>query len=104
MEERIAHQRAIEEVYWRRRIWPKENLNPKPPLDQVVPRAVLRAKVGDYLQKSRALAVDRQRPITGENLQAEIKRMARQTKQLDGNQHSQCTERAMELHGGLDRR
>jgi hypothetical protein len=26
--ERVAYQRAIEEVYWRHRIWPKENLIP----------------------------------------------------------------------------
>ena len=33
--ERVTYQRAIEEVYWRHRIWPKENLNPKPSLDAV---------------------------------------------------------------------
>jgi hypothetical protein len=81
MEDRIAYQRAIEEVYWRHRIWPKENPKPPPALDRVVPPSVLRAKVEDYLHKSRALAVDRQRPITEEDLQAEIKRMARHTKQ-----------------------
>ena len=55
MEERIAYQRAIEEVYWRHRIWPKEKIpKPKPALNQVVPPSVLpRAKVEDYLQKSR---------------------------------------------------
>jgi hypothetical protein len=79
MEERIACQRAIEEVYWRHRIWPKDNAKPKRALDQVVPPSVLQAKVEDYLQKSRVLALSR--PITGEDLQAEIKRMARQTKQ-----------------------
>jgi hypothetical protein len=29
--ERVVYQRAIEEVYWRHRNWPKENPNPKPP-------------------------------------------------------------------------
>jgi hypothetical protein len=29
--DRVAYQRAIEEVYWRHRIWPKEQLGPKPP-------------------------------------------------------------------------
>jgi hypothetical protein len=28
--ERLAYQRAIEEVYWRHRIWPKERPDPKP--------------------------------------------------------------------------
>ena len=34
--ERVAYQRAIEEVYWHHRIWPKENLNPKPSLYAVL--------------------------------------------------------------------
>jgi hypothetical protein len=33
---RVAYQRAIEEVYWRHRIWPKERPDPKPPLDTVM--------------------------------------------------------------------
>jgi hypothetical protein len=33
--ERLAYQRAVEDVYWRHRIWPKENAKPKPPLDEV---------------------------------------------------------------------
>ena len=28
--ERVVFQRAIEDVYWRHRIWPKENPDPKP--------------------------------------------------------------------------
>ena len=31
-DERVPAQRAIEQVYWRHRIWPKENPRPKPPL------------------------------------------------------------------------
>ncbi len=81
LEERIVYQRAIEQVYWRHRIWPKENLKPKPALDQVMPASVLQAKVEDDLRKSQALGVYWQRPITGEQLQAEMDRMARQTKQ-----------------------
>ena len=34
--ERVLYQRAIEEVYWRHRIWPEERLDPKPPLDSVM--------------------------------------------------------------------
>ena len=75
--ERVAYQRAIEEVYWRHRIWPKENLNPKPSLDAVMSQAVLEKKVADYLRKSQALEDYWQRPITAEQLQAEIDRMAK---------------------------
>ena len=46
---------AIEEVYWRHRIWPKENLNPKPSLDPVMSQAQVEAKVTDYPRKSQAL-------------------------------------------------
>src|SRR5215472_11907612 len=42
--ERVAYQRAIEEVYWRHRIWPKENLNPKPHLDTVMWQAQLKKR------------------------------------------------------------
>src|SRR6266446_5917769 len=33
--DRVAYQRAIEEVYWRHRIWPKERPDPKPSLDEL---------------------------------------------------------------------
>jgi N-acetylneuraminic acid mutarotase len=79
--ERVAYQRAIEEVYWRHRIWPKENREAKPALAEVMPETALRAKVEDYLRKSQALAEYRQRPLSGEQLQAEMERMARQTRQ-----------------------
>ena len=36
--ERVAYQRAIEEVYWRHRIWPSERPDPKPSLDAVMSR------------------------------------------------------------------
>src|SRR6478735_1773617 len=70
--QRVAYQRAIEEVYWRHRIWPKENSNPKPSLDSVMPQAQLEKKVQDYLHNA---------PITPEQLQAEMDRMAEHTKQ-----------------------
>ena len=79
--ERVAYQRIIEDVYWRHRIWPKENPNPKPPLDGVMSQEQLEKKVTDYLRKSQALEDYWQRPITSKQLQAEIDRMARQTKQ-----------------------
>ena len=52
--ERVAYQRAIEDVYWRHRIWPRnggENSDPKPSLDAVMSQAQLEKKVEDYLQQ-----------------------------------------------------
>jgi hypothetical protein len=81
--ERVAYQRAIEEVYWRHRIWPKDNPHPKPSLDAVMSQAQLENKVEDYLRKSQALEDYWQHPITAEQLQAEMDRMAKHTKQPD---------------------
>src|SRR6476620_9677368 len=79
--ERVAYQRAIEDVYWRHRIWPKERPDPKPSLDAVMSQAQLEKKVADYLRKSQALEDYWQRPISAEQLQAEMDRMANYTKQ-----------------------
>src|SRR5213592_1705648 len=80
-EERVAYQRAIEEVYWRHRLWPEERPDPKPSLGAVMSHAELENKVGDYLRNSQALEDYWQRPITAEKLQAEMNRMAQHTKQ-----------------------
>jgi N-acetylneuraminic acid mutarotase len=82
-EERVSYHRAIEDVYWRHRIWPRENSDPKPSLDAVMSRAQIEKKVKDYLRNSQALEDYWQRPITAEQLQAEMDRMARNTKQPD---------------------
>src|SRR5437762_10558765 len=79
--ERVSFQRAIEDVYWRHRIWPKENPNLKPSLDAVMSQAQLQKKVEGYLRDSLSLEDSWQRPITAEQLQAEMERMARDTKQ-----------------------
>src|SRR5262245_60216560 len=50
--DRVAYQRAIEEVYWRHRIWPKERPDPKPSLDAVMSQATIEKKVQDYLRHS----------------------------------------------------
>src|SRR6266481_9002457 len=78
---RLAYQRAIEEVYWRHRIWPKERRDPKPSLDAVMSHAQLEKKVTVYLRNSQALEDDWQQPITTDQLQAEMERMASHTKQ-----------------------
>src|SRR6266700_6553887 len=79
--ERVAYQHAIEDVYWRHRIWPKERPDPKPSLDAVMSQAQLEKKVADYLRKSQAVEDYWQRPITAEQLQTEMDRMAQNTKQ-----------------------
>src|SRR5690348_5932055 len=64
--DRVAYQRAIEEVYWRHRIWPEANGNAKPSLEEVMPQAQIEKKVEDYLRESQALADYWQKPITPE--------------------------------------
>ena len=79
-EDRVKAQQAIERVYWDHRIWPKENPGPKPPLSAVMPDSAIRTKVDDYLRMSALLDSYWHRPLRGEQLQAEIERMVRQTK------------------------
>jgi N-acetylneuraminic acid mutarotase len=82
-EERVAYQYAIEEVYWRHRIWPKDNPDPKPSLDVVVSQREIAEKVEDYLRKSQLGADRRGSPITVSELQAEMERMATHTRDPD---------------------
>src|SRR6478672_12233498 len=79
--ERVAYQWAIEDVYWHHRIWPKSNANVKPPLDKMMSQAEIEKKVEDYLRDSQALEDHWKRPLSSEQLQAEIDRMAKHTKQ-----------------------
>ena len=79
--DRVACQRSIEEVYWRHRIWPKDRLDPKPSLNEVMSQAQLEKKVEDYLRNSQALEDYWQKPISAEQLQAEMERMAQHTRQ-----------------------
>ena len=79
--ERVAYQRAIEEVYWHHRIWPKERQDPKPSLNAVMSQAQIESKVDRLSAQSQVLEDYWQRPITAEQLQAEMDRMAQHTKQ-----------------------
>lgn len=83
LKDRVRFQRAIEEVNWRHRIWPKENKTSKPSLKQFLSESLLQEKVQDYLKKSNVLEQYWQRPILAEELQAEIDRMVRQSKRPD---------------------
>ena len=80
-EDRVAYQRAIEDVYWHHRIWPKERPDRKPSLDAVISQAQLERKVEHYLHDSQVLEDYWQLPITTEQLQAEMDRMAKHTRQ-----------------------
>src|SRR5437899_3501276 len=77
--DRIAYQRAIEEVYWRHRIWPAERTDPKPALDAVMPPAEIEKTVEDYLLNSQALEDYWHQALTTEQLQGEMERMAQHT-------------------------
>jgi N-acetylneuraminic acid mutarotase len=79
--DRVAYQRAIEEVYWGHRIWPKERPDPKPSFDSAMSQAQLEKKVADYLRNSQALEDYWQQAIRPTQLQAEMERMAEHTKQ-----------------------
>src|SRR5215471_15682417 len=57
-EERVGYQRAIEDVYWRHRIWPKERPDPKPSLDVAMSQATIEQKVQDYVRNSELLEQD----------------------------------------------
>ena len=75
-EDRVAAQKAIEQVYWNHRLWPADNPGPKPPLSEVMPDTAIRARVEDYLLNSNALDSVLGRPITAADLQRELDRMA----------------------------
>src|SRR5947207_1522614 len=79
--ERVSYQRAIEDVYWRHRIWPKENPNPKSSLDAVMSQAQLEKKVEDYLLNSQATEEYYKEPLSAGQLQGEMERMAQHTRQ-----------------------
>ncbi|HVR96076.1 MAG TPA: hypothetical protein VMW27_05645 [Thermoanaerobaculia bacterium] len=75
--ERVDCHAAVEQVFDRHRIWPKDNPDPKPTFAVAVPRSVLVKKAEDALAMSVALAGRYQAPITAHELQAELDRMAK---------------------------
>ncbi len=81
LEARLFHQQAIEEVLWQHRIWPAENPKPKPALEAVMLSSAIRANLEDTLRLSNALEQFWGQPITGAQLQAEMERQSRETKQ-----------------------
>ena len=47
LEQRVAYQKAIEEVYWKHMIWPEHNPQPKPALEAVVSQSGIRFKTAE---------------------------------------------------------
>lgn len=78
---RVHYQQAIEEVYWRHRIWPEQNASPKPPVTAIISPEKMQAKAEEGLRLSSALAMLWHAPISGPQLQAEIARMVRDSRQ-----------------------
>ena len=83
LEQRVEARRAMEQVSWAHRIWPESNPGPKPPLQAVLPDAVLRRKVEDDLARATALEQLWQLRVTPQQLQAEMERMAAGTRDPD---------------------
>jgi hypothetical protein len=79
IDDRIEAQRAIEQVYWSHRLWPADNPGPKPSLSAVMPEEALRDKVERGMRAAALLDSYWGRPLRGEDLQAEIDRMVRDT-------------------------
>ena len=93
--DRVAYQRAIEDVYWRHRIWPNENSEPKPSLDEVMSAQQIEKKVEDYLHDSQRLEDYWQRPISAQQLQAELNRRDAENAEL--KQRLEAVEKVIHL-------
>ena len=76
-EDRVNAQEAIERVYYSHQIGATR------PFEEVVPRAVLEAKVRTYLEESVALETRWKTPITAQALERELERMAHNTRLPD---------------------
>jgi N-acetylneuraminic acid mutarotase len=81
LNERISFQRALDAVAWQHTLFPSQS--DKPSLSQVIPSELSQRKVEDSLRQSNALAALWSRPLKPEQLQAEMQRIAQQTKQPD---------------------
>src|SRR5262249_20299936 len=73
----VAAQRAIEQVYWKHRLWPGDNPTPKPELRAVLSDTDLRAKLARSLARRTAVESALGHSITRKELQAEVQRMIR---------------------------
>ncbi|HNH82727.1 MAG TPA: hypothetical protein PL157_10170 [Acidobacteriota bacterium] len=83
LDDRVMYQRKLEAVYWKHRLWPAENPNPKPSFDQVTTKADLRHQVETTVRQSLVWQAVRHQPVTGEELQAELDRIASQSRDTE---------------------
>ena len=74
-DDRVAAQWAIEQVYWRHRIWPDANPAPKPEIHEILSEETVRAKVEDGLLRSEALDKIWGLRLSSEDLRSEVDRM-----------------------------
>ncbi len=81
IEERVEYQLRLERLAHARRI--EQAPDPKPAFEQAMPPGAVRTKVERSHALSAALGTFWQRPLTALQLQAEIGRLARDTKQPD---------------------
>jgi N-acetylneuraminic acid mutarotase len=79
-EQRVIYQRAIEEVYWKHNLWPDENPGSKPLFSQILREKDTQSKVQEYLRKSDELDLYQHHPITAKQMQVEMNRIARESK------------------------
>ena len=77
-EERVRAQEAVERVYYNHLIWHSKS-EPKPSFEVMISKDLIKNKVENYLKQSSALELYWRKPITAEQLQGEMNRMARET-------------------------
>ena len=77
--ERVSCFEKVEDVYWAHRIWPEDNPGPKPPREEIVPRKMVAASVENSLIHEAALLEVWGEPLTPEQIQAEVDRIANET-------------------------
>ena len=81
MNKRIECQKIIDAIYWNNRIWPAENVKPKPSFESRISDSAIITEVENIAKKSNALEYYWQKPVTAKQLQEEIDRIARNSKQ-----------------------
>ncbi len=78
--ERVECRRVVERIYFEHRIWPSQNPGTKPPFESQFPNELLEEYVTETLKMG--IALDRwwSDPVTPQQIQEEIDRMARESK------------------------
>ena len=71
----------VSRVYYTHRHWPWQNPGPRPSFEEAVPRTSIRAAIEEARAKTRALEALWGRTITATDLQAEMDRMARDSRE-----------------------